>query len=440
MTENTPFQALIKRIILDFQELEIKSTLTRRLTVTPIPGKATVCIGVRRAGKSTFMFQIMQHLLTQGIEAQNILHLNFFDDRLHDLKHDGLNVILEAYFSLYPEKKNKEKIYCFFDEIQMIPEWEPFIDRLLRTESCEVYITGSSAKMLSKEIATQMRGRALSWEIFPFSFQEFLDFKQIESASPWSTKKRLLIGKAFETYWEEGAFPEVINLPSPLRIKIHQEYFTTILFRDLIERHDVAHPKALTDLAYYLMDNVAALYSINGLVGYLKSLGHKISKVVVSHYLGWFEDAYMFFTVRIFDPNLARAHANPKKIYCIDHAFVKSISSEILVNSGHYLENLVFITLRRISDKIYYFKTHNGKEVDFIIQHKNRSKNLIQVCETLRELKTQKRETTALNEAMKELNLTSSIIVTRNESAQIKVENGIIEVMPIWQFMLTWEA
>ncbi len=162
---------MLKELFLDFQEVELATGVPRRLEVTPVTGKATVCLGVRRCGKSTFMFQLMRRLLESGVPRQNILYLNFFDDRLHNLQHAGLGAILEAYFSLYPEKKNVEKIYCFFDEIQVITNWEPFLDRLLRTEKCQVCITGSSAQMLSSEIATQMRGRALSWEMFPFSFR-----------------------------------------------------------------------------------------------------------------------------------------------------------------------------------------------------------------------------------------------------------------------------
>ncbi len=428
---------LLKEIILDFQEVELTTGIARRLKVTPLAGKATVCMGVRRGGKSTFMTQLMQRLLNQGVSRQNILSLNFFDDRLRNLQHDGLGVILEAYFSLYPEKKNTEKIYCFFDEIQVIPEWESFVDRLMRTELCEVYITGSSAHMLSQEIATQMRGRALSWEMFPFSFREFLDYKQIESEGALSTKKRLLIEKAFEEYWESGGFPEVVGLERLLRIKIHQEYFNAILFRDLIERHDISHPKAIADLAHWLIDNTAALYSINNLVGYLKSLGHTAPKLAVSNYLVWLEDAYMLFTVRIFDANLARAHANPKKIYCIDHAMVNSVGSGILVNAGHLLENMVFTALRRLTSDIFYFKTKSGREVDFIIQKEDRSRMLVQVCETMADPQTHKREIVALNEAMLELKLPSGIIVTRHEEAKISVEAGEINIMPIWQFLLS---
>lgn len=427
---------MLKEIILDLQEIDLPTGVPRRVAVSKVPGKATVCIGVRRSGKSTFMFQLMKKLQDSGVARQNILYLNFFDDRLHSLKHDNLGVILEAYFSLYPEKKSAEKVYCFFDEIQVVSGWEPFVDRLMRMEKCEVYITGSSAQMLSREIATQMRGRALSWEMFPFSFREFLDYKKVESDGPLSTKKRLTVQKAFEEYWETGGFPEVAGLDRMLRIKTHQEYFNAMLFRDLVERHDISHPKAVTDLAHWLVDNTGSLYSINNLTGYLKSLGHKAPKSAVSNYLEWFEDAYVMFTVRIFDASLARANTNPKKIYCVDHALVTSISSGILVNSGHLLENLVFTALRRVTPEIFYYKTKSGREVDFIAGRQGPSRMLVQVCESMANQQTRKRETTALAEAMTELKLSQGIIVTRNEEEQIQVDSGKIDVAPAWRFLL----
>lgn len=427
---------MLKEMILDFQEVDLTLGVPRRVAVSSVPGKATVCIGVRRSGKSTFMFQLIKKLYDSGVSRKNILYLNFFDDRLHSLQHENLGVILEAYFSLYPEKKNAEKVYCFFDEIQAVPGWEPFVDRLMRTEMSEVYITGSSAQMLSREIATQMRGRALSWEIFPFSFREFLDAKEIESDGPLSTKKRLTIQKVFEEYWETGGFPEVTGMDRMLRIKIHQEYFNAMLFRDLVERHDISHPKAVTDLAHWLVDNTGSLYSVNSLTGYLKSLGHKAPKSAVSDYLEWFEDAYVLFTVRIFDASLARANANPKKIYCIDHALVTSISSGILVNSGHLLENLVFTALRRVTPDIFYYKTKGGREVDFIAGRQESSRMLVQVCESMADQQTRKREIAALAEAMVELKFSQTTIVTRNEEEQIPVQSGKIDVVPVWRFLL----
>ncbi len=426
----------IKSIILDFQEAQLETGVPRRLRVEPVHGKATVCIGVRRSGKSTLLFQLVQGLLDSGVSRESILYLNFFDDRLHNLQHENLALIAESYYSIYPEKKGEETVYCFFDEIQAVPGWEPFVDRMIRTEKCEVYLTGSSARMLSKEIATQMRGRALSWELFPFSFREFLDGRGMDSEGALSTKKRLLIQKAFEDYWVTGGFPEVIGLSENLRIKTHQEYFQAVLFRDLVERHDIAHPKAVSDLAHWLVDNTASLYSINRLTGYLQSLGHHAPRTAVSDYLEWFEDAYFLFTVQIFDASLARRNTNPKKIYCIDHSLVISVSSGVLINSGHLLENLVFTALRRSHPEVYYYKTKTGKEVDFIVPLRGRSRLLVQVCESLAEPQARNRETAALREAMAELGAKAGTIVTRNEEEQIDVESGTIKVVPVWRFLL----
>ena len=270
----------------------------------------------------------------------------------------------------------------------------------------------------------------------PFSFREFLDYKEISSTNARSTKKRLLVQKAFEEYWETGGFPEVAGLGRNLRIKTHQEYFHTILFRDLVERHDVSHPKAVTDLAHWLVDNTASLYSINNLTGYLKSLGHKAPKSAVADYLEWFEDSYFLFTVRIFDASLARSNTNPKKIYCIDHALVASVASGILVNSGHLLENLVFTALRRIYPTIFYHKTRTGREVDFVVPLRGRSRLLVQVCDSLADPQTRKRETTSLTEAMAELGVRAGTIVTRNDSEHIETSAGTIAVVPVWRFLL----
>lgn len=216
----------------------------------------------------------------------------------------------------------------------------------------------------------------------------------------------------------------------------------------------------MTDLAHRLIDNTASLYSINSLTGYLKSLGHKAPKSAVSDYMGWFEDAYFLFTVRIYDASLARSKTNPKKIYCVDHALVTSVASGVLINSGHLLENLVFAALRRVSSDIYYCKTKGGLEVDFIVQLRDRAsgqgKLLVQVCESMALPQTRKRELAALREAMAELGLTSGTIVTRNEEDDIAVElpahrspardsmggrsrrpgRGKITVVPAWRFLL----
>jgi predicted AAA+ superfamily ATPase len=215
---------ILKEIILDFQNEVLNTGTKRHLKYELVKGKAFVCIGVRRCGKSTLLYQIIKDLENQGVRRENILYLNFFDDRLTEIKHGDLSLIIEAYYSLYPEKKGIEDVYCFFDEIQEAKNWEPFVDRILRTEKCSVFISGSSAKMLSKEVATQMRGRSLVWDLFPFSLKEFLDYKKVDYRK-LTSKNRLIVKKSFNEYFQKGGFPEVRNVSDKILIMIHQEYY-----------------------------------------------------------------------------------------------------------------------------------------------------------------------------------------------------------------------
>ena len=231
----------------------------------------------------------------------------------------------------------------------------------------------------------------------------------------------------------------VTGVSDALRVKIHQEYFHSILYRDLVERHDIAHPNALRDLALQLIDNAGSLYSINRVYGFLKSLDHKLQKSAVGQYIEWLEDSYFLFSVRLYDASLSRSKANPKKIYCIDHAMVTSISSGILANSGHLLENLVFSALRRTTADIFYYRTATGREVDFIILIGRTDKRFVQVCETMTDEKTRKRELSSLLEAMAEQDITESIVVTRNQSETIEREGRIIQLVPVWKFLLELE-
>jgi uncharacterized protein len=427
---------LLKEVILDAQAAPLFKGIQRNLKIGFVDNKATIIIGVRRCGKSTFANQIAQQRMLEGVERENILYINFFDDRLSSLKELGLDLVIQAYFLLYPHKKNVEKIYCFFDEIQVITGWEAFVERLIRTENCQICIIGSSANMLSKEIATQMRGRALSWELFPFSFTEFTGHFGLENKPPFNSRQRLMLENAFEKYLENGGFPEVAESEKAIRIKIHQEYFNTILFRDLIERYDISHPRALVDLAKKLLENTASLYTINSLTNFLKSHGHSVHKSMVSDYMKWFEDAYFLFSVRLFDASYHRSNVNPKKIYAIDHAFVRSLSSGILVNSGHLLENIVFLALRRDNQKVFYYKTNTNQEIDFLVKKDDGSILLFQVSETLANQATRQRELSAIELAMKELNVSKSIVVAKNEDEVLEMDYGRIDIVPAWKFLI----
>lgn len=427
---------LIKRIIHDAQQLDLPTTVPRRLDVAPISGRVTVCGGARGCGMTTFMFQLIQRLRDAGIPNQNILYLDFSDSRLRHLRQNNLGAIFEAYFSLHPDKKNREKVYCFFDEIDIIDGWTPFLDHLMRTEKCEVFISGSSTRMLSKETAQQLGDRMLAWEMFPFTFGEFLDAKGIDSNEPLLPLNRLTIQKAFEKYWEIGGFPEVTSLDKATRIKALQDGFNTIVSRDIIQRHDVSHPMAVWELAHWLVDNTGCPYSINKLTGHLNATGYKASKAALPGYLEWFQEAYALFTVHVFDPSSARAGANPKKTYCIDHALVTSVGPGRSVNSGHILENMVFISLRRVTPDIFYFKTKTGREVNFIIPQQHHLPMLVQACAARSDPEARQKKVAALTEAMAELQLERGTLVTLWEAGQLQVASGQIDMIPAWRFLL----
>lgn len=426
---------ILQQIILDFQTQELDIGVPRHIKYEILPNKAFVCIGVRRCGKSTLLYQIINKLEQKNKTRDNILYLNFFDDRLWNLRQGNLDAILEAYYTLYPEKKGTNTIYCFFDEIQEVSNWEPFIDRLLRTEKCEVYLSGSSAKMLSKEISTQMRGRSLTWELFPFSFKEFLDAKHVDYRKI-TTKNKLHIQKTYTEYFQQGGFPEAAEASNQIRIMILQEYYKTILHRDIIERFDALHPKAVIEAGYKLVSSTSSLYSTNKITFYLKSLGHKVSKTFVGQCLDWFEDAYFLFSVKLYSASVNKQNTNPRKVYCIDHGLIQAVKPQITEDRGRLLENIIFLHIKRQERELYYYRTHNGREVDFICLDNNRKKDLIQVCWSLKDEKTRQREVSALFTAMEELDIETAIIVTHDEKEVIKKDNKRIEVLPAWKFLL----
>lgn len=427
---------ILKEIILDFHSEILDTGVKRHLQYDIVKGKAFVCIGVRRCGKSTLLYQIIEALENQGVKRENIVYINFFDDRLTEIKHGNLSLIMEAYYSIYPEKKGTEEVYCFFDEIQEAENWEPFVERIMRTEKCSVFISGSSAKMLSREVATQMRGRSLAWELFPFSFREFADYMQVDYHK-LSSRNRLLLKKCFTEYFQKGGFPEVRNLPDRLRIKIHQEYYKTILHRDVIERFNALHPQAVLHAGYRLVSSSASLYSINRVTEYLKSFGYKISKGFVSSCIDWFQDVYFLHSVKLFSPSVNKQNVNPKKIYCIDHSLTTSVSPGILANRGHLLENLIFVHLRQRTEDLYYYRTEKGQEVDFVWPGRHNTTNLVQVSFSLNDPLTLKRETTALTQAMDELAIQEATIVTMDEEDSIEQYGRKIKVVPAWKYLLT---
>lgn len=423
-------QNLLRDIIKDGQTKELEPRCPRDLQVKILPKKASICMGVRRCGKSTFMEGLMKQLLAEGVNRENIVWINFSDDRLTPLALEGLGCIHEAYYGMFPEKRRKEKVHFFFDEIQMFPGWELFVERLRREEVCDLYITGSSARMLSKEIGTEMRGRSLSWELFPFSFGEYLEYRGIDRNADHGTSQRLLLRNAWEKYRETGGFPETFDISSTLRRQIHQEYFNTLLFRDVVERNEVKHPRVLRQLAGRIINQVGSLFSLNKTHQIFSSAGMKIAKETLAQYVEWMEDAYFLFSLSAYDASSAGRERKMQKMYCIDHGMASSLGAHILSNKGQLLENIVFLGLRREYRDLYYYRTSQGHEVDFLILADNGARTLVQVCERMDDQTTKSREFRALSAAMNELKVKNGWIVTDNHQEDIQVTEGIIHCVP----------
>lgn len=434
----------LKRIIREYQNLEPPGgLLPRRVAIGSLPGKVTVVTGVRGSGKTTLLRQRIRQLIESGVPRENILFLDLADDRLYWLRHENPDLILEAYFELHPQMRGNETVHCFFDEVQALTYWTLFIERLMRTEKCEVTVAGSLLPAPEEETASPLTGRIVSWEVFPLSFREFLDSKGIESDGPLSTKQRLTIQKAFEDFWQVGGFPSVNRLDQRQRVEAHQANWNTIL-ASIIGHHNISHPRAVMDLAHWLVDNTGSFYAVSHLTDYLKSLGHRVRKSSVVDWLVAFEDAGLLFSVNIFASSPTRISVNPRKVYCIDHALAASVSSGILTNRDSLLENLVFTALRRVTPELFYHKTKAGREVDLIAllpsaPGQERTILLVQVCASLADPRVKQSEVRSLSEAMVELAVAEGTIVTWRTDEIIPVGFGTILVVPVWRFLLEME-
>ncbi len=301
-------------------------------------------------------------------------------------------------------------------------------------------MAGSLLTSPDGETTNPLTGRIVSWETFPLSFREFLDGKGIESDGSLSTKQRLTIQKAFEDYWQVGGFPGVNGLDQRQRIEAHQANWNAIL-ASIIGHHNISHPRAVIDLAHWLVDNTGSFYAVSHLTDYLKSLGHRVRKSSVVDWLVAFEDAGLLFSVNIFSNSPTRISINPRKVYCIDHALAVSVSSGILINRDSLLENLVFTALRRMTPEIFYYRTKTGREVDLVallptVPGQEQAVMLVQVCASLAAPRIKQSELRSLSEAMVELAVAEGIIVTWRTEEIIPVGFGTIQVIPAWRFLL----
>ena len=427
---------IISQLIDDFLERKFPEGITPRNKKLPsIQGKADVIIGMRRTGKTFFCYQKMNELITEGISREKILYLNFEDDRLLEFKVNDFQLILDVYYGKFPEHRNS-KCHFFFDEIQRIEQWEIFIRRLIDTENVQIYITGSSSKLLSTEIATSLRGRSFTTEIFPLSFREFLQHHNLFQETPirFSANTVSILRKAAVDYLESGGFPEIQGLDKNLRTEILQGYINSVLMKDVIERHKVSNVTALKHLVRHIMNTPCGKFSVNKFYNTLKSMSIKCTKNSLYNYVDHLTDAYLLYKIPIHSRSEKSRMVNPAKMYTIDTGLLNAMTFRNSDNNGFLLENMAHMHLRRNGYEVEYVTTQNGFETDFFARHKTSGKvKLIQVCWDMANKKTFNRELRGLQSAMEELAIPQGTLVTWDDEETI--DNGI-EIVPIWKWLL----
>ena len=400
---------------------------------------ATVVTGMRRTGKTYVTYQRMRALVDSGIPMERIVHVNFDDDRLKGLKLEHLRLVGDIHAEMFPDAA-RERCWYFLDELQDVKGWELYARRLLDSHLVQLCLTGSSSKMLSGEIATQMRGRSIDVEVFPLSFAEFLGFNSLVKtvpSGPYSSRTAGILRHAMQRYLDEGGFPDVQGDDYRIRVKTLQGYVDAVLYRDVIERHEVPSVQSLRYTLEYIKNNFAHKISTRSISGVLKGLGLSDNREYISDYLDWLEQAYLIYRVPIRTDSLSVRRMNPDKFYLVDTGLARAVTPKSDASRGWLMENLVFLALRRGNNKIEYFNTKNGEEVDFLVTNNvSKKRRLVQVAWDMSTSGTEARELSALKAARDETKVDDCTVVTWDEER----ETEEIKVVPAWKWCLDEEA
>jgi hypothetical protein len=389
-------------------------------------------VGVRRAGKSTLARQAINHLMRdKGVNPRNILFLNLETPQFSRYRNDvaSLERIYEDYLKLVTPQGT---VYCFLDEVHFFPQWQVFVKNRYERKGIKFVVTGSNSHLLSSEFITLLSGRALPVEVFPFSFPEFARARGIEVGDRVAMlRERHRLRNAFDDYLRWGGFPEIGFIEAEAaRNEVLVMYARNILYQDIAPRFGIKKAQELEDLFFYLTSNVASLYTFNRLAA-LVGLNDK----TVKEYLSYFADAYLLFTVDAFNFSAREQIRSPKKVYAIDTGMAAATALSFSENIGHYLENLVFLQLKRSGKEVYYYKTASGQEVDFAIREGNKLRELIQVARDMRSEKSRARELKALMKAMDEAGLSSGTVVTYEDEEEIAEGGKTIRLVPAYQYL-----
>ena len=412
---------------------------TRRDAALPaIPGKIHAVIGMRRVGKTTYLRQL-QSQWRASVEPARVVYLNFEDDRLAGLPLEQLGMLLEEYYRSYPEWRGRETVWWLLDEIQVVNGWERFVRRLMDTERIEVVVSGSSARMLSREVHTSLRGRGTETVIRPFSFREFLRHRGEEpegKARALTSAKRSRVERFFGEYLAAGGFPEAQGLAAGLRVDLLQGYVDTVLFRDVVERRGVTQVAALRWLTRQCLKNPAGSFSVHRLHQDLKAQGLGVAKDALHAMVGHLEDAFLLRCVPLATESERRRNSNPRKIYPVDNGMIGAFDRTGRSNVGHALETVVLHELDRRQAEVGYVRTGTGHEVDFLARFHGGREELIQVCADTGPAETRERKLRALEEALREHpRATPKLLVLNFEQLAVKVSPGVT-VQAAYQWLL----
>ncbi|MBP5231966.1 MAG: ATP-binding protein [Planctomycetes bacterium] len=404
-----------------------------------VRNNATIVKGMRRTGKTYFTYLRMRELLAAGVPLERIVHVNFDDDRLAGMTAADLHWLVDLHEEMFPEAAD-ELCYYFLDELQDVPGWERFARRLVDSHRVQLCLTGSSSKMLSEDIATEMRGRSVAVELFPLSFAEFLTFNQVFAKPPAlldAPRTRGRLKKAFVDYLAVGGFPDVQGVDATTRIMMLQDYAAAVAYRDIIERHDVPSVQSLKYVSQYLLNNFGRKVSVRAIAGVLKQLSLPCDRESLCAYLGYYADAYFAYPVSLRTDSLAVRRTNPDKYYLVDTGMIGALKAKNDAEKGFLLENLAFLALRRGFNKIEYYNTAKGEEVDFFVTDKTtQATRLVQVSFAMANSSTREREFAALLDARRETGIEDCTIVTWDEESEM---DGV-RVAPAWKWCLEQET
>ena len=396
----------------------IKRELTKKVLSFLNLKLPIIITGVRRSGKSTLLYLIKNEL---KLKDKEFIYINFNDERLTDFSIKDFQKILD----FLEEEDFRDNCIILLDEIQETKGWEKWVDRIKNKH--QIFITGSNSKLLSKEISTILTGRSVNVSLYPFSFQEFLNARNIETNN-WKIdlKIQAKLRKYFNEFFSMGGIPKVI-VDNDKRLL--RENYENILYRDIIKRFNKNLEKPIKEISVYLSSNISNEVSLRALSKTIQIKNLSTLKSILES----FENSFLFFFVNKFDFSVRKQIQNPRKVYCIDNGFITEIGFRLSENKGKILENLVFIELKRNGKEVYYLS--EKKECDFVIRNGAKINEAIQVCYEFNN-KNKERELGGLLEVLKKFNLKKGLILTYNQEDELNIENKKIFIKPVWKWIL----